>query len=193
MSKGAAMTGPDRFIRLPTEVLEALLRQRLSGAQWRILFWVIRNTFGWNRPSAPFTWYRIAKDLGMSRPALYRAGQELLARGVLVLREGQLAIEIESVAKRQLTIPGLDVAGQQRTGCLAATHALPGGNEKRCSRATVFRRAKDIKDNIKTYKDRHSQRRRAQHPLGRGEDTERQHLAGAAKPIPGKYDRLSKN
>jgi phage replication O-like protein O len=187
------MTGPNRFIRLPTETLEALMRQRLSGAQWRLIFWVIRHTYGWNRPSAPFTWYRIAKELGMSRPALFRAGQNLLARGVLVLREGQLAIEIESVANRQLSIPGLDVAAQQRSGCLAATGALPGGNEKRCSRATVFRRAKDIKDNLKTYKDRRSHRARAQHPLGHGEDTERQHLAGAAKPIPGKYDGLSKN
>jgi phage replication O-like protein O len=187
------MTGPDRFIRLPTDVLEALLCQRLSGAQWRIIFWVIRHTYGWNKPSAPFTWYRIAKELGMSRPALYRAGQALLARGVLVLREGQVAIELESVANRQLPIPGLDVAGQQRTGCWAATHALPGGNEKRCSRATVFRRAKDIKDNIKTYKDRHNHRGRAGHPLARGEHTERQHLAGAAKPIPGKYDGFSKN
>ena len=78
------MTGPDRFIRLPTDVLEALLRKRLSGAQWRIIFWVIRHTYGWNRPSTPFTWYRIAKELGMSRPALYRAGQALLAKGILV-------------------------------------------------------------------------------------------------------------
>ena len=129
----------------------------------------------------------------MSRPALYRAGQNLLAIGVLVLREGQLAIEIESVANPQLPIPGLDVAMKQRVGCSAATDALPSGNGKRCSPATLFRRAKDIKDNIKTNKDRHSHRPRAKHPLGRGENTEPKHLAGAAQPIPGKYDGLSKN
>jgi phage replication O-like protein O len=185
------MTGLDRFIRLPTEVLEALLRQRLSGAQWRILFWVVRNTYGWNRSSAPFTWYQIARELGMSRPALYRAGQALLARGVLVLREGQLAIE--NVANQQLPIPRLDVATEEHLGCRAATGALPGDNEMRCSTATVFRRAKDIKDNIKTYKDRLRHRQRAQHSLGRGEDTEQKHLAGSAKPIPGKYDGLSEN
>ena len=125
------MTGPDRFIRVPTEVLEALLCQRLSGAQWRIIFWVIRHTYGWNRPSAPFTWYRIAKELGMSRPALYRAGQALLARGVLVLREGELAIEIESVANRQLpipdwTLPGSNalVAWRQHMRCQEATKSV---------------------------------------------------------------------
>ena len=187
------MTGPDRFIRLPTEVLEALLLKRLSGAQWRIIFWVIRQTYGWNRSSARFTWYRIAKDVGVSRPALYRAGQSLLAKGVLVLREGQLAIEIDSVADQQLPIPGLDVAAQHHFGCLTATTALPGGSGKRCSPATVFRRAKDSKDNLKTYKDRHSHRRRGEHPLGRGESSERQPLVGAADPIPGKYDGLSKN
>src|ERR1700737_4819682 len=101
------MTGRDRFIRLPTEVLETLLRKRLTGAQWRILFWVIRHTYGWNKPGAPFTWYRIARELGMSRAALYRAGQNLLAREVLVVREGQLALHIEPVASRQPSIPGL--------------------------------------------------------------------------------------
>jgi phage replication O-like protein O len=188
------MTGADRFIRLPTEVLEALLPKRLSGAQWRIVFWVIRHTYGWNRSSAPFTWYRIAQELGISRPALYRAGQNLLARGVLVLREGRLAIEIQSVVNRQLLIPGLDVAVEQPFPLPEGNALVAAKQPKRCREATVFRRAKDSsKDRLKTYKDKHGHAGRG--PLGRGgqENTERQQLAGAAKPIPGKYDSLSKN
>ena len=187
------MTGSDRFIRLPTEVLEALLHMRLSGTQWHIIFWVIRNSYGWNRPSAPFTWYRIAKEVGISRPALYRSGQNLLARGVLVLREGQLAIEIESIANQQLPIPGLDVAAEQRFQLPEDNAPVAAKQPKRGRQAIVFRPDKDSKDNLKTYKDRHRHRRRAQHPLGRGEDTEQRSLAGAAKPIPGKYDGLSQN
>jgi phage replication O-like protein O len=187
------MTGPDRFIRLPTEVLEEILSKRLSGSQWRIIFWVIRHTYGWNRPSAPFTWYRIAKDVGMSRPALYRSGQNLLTRGVLVVREGQLAIEIESVANRQLPIPGLDVAREQRFSLPESNAPVAAKQPERCRQATVFRRAKDSsKDTLKTYKDMHSHKAAAPHG-GDRDNTERRHLAGAAKPLPGKYDSLSQN
>ena len=35
---------PDRFVRLSTELLEAVLSFRLTGVQLRIILWVIRNT-----------------------------------------------------------------------------------------------------------------------------------------------------
>ena len=111
----------DRFVRLPTEVLEALLHEHLNGGQWRIIFWVIRKTYGWNRSGAPFTWYKIAKDVGMSRPAIYRAGRALLANGVLVAQQGQLAIRCESVASEQRPTQALNVAGE-------ASLSLLGGN-----------------------------------------------------------------
>ena len=84
----------DRFVRVPTQLLEALLRARLSGGQWRVLLWVMRNTYGWNRQFTPFTWYRIARDLSLSRPAAYRGGQDLLKARILVVRENQLAVEV---------------------------------------------------------------------------------------------------
>lgn len=187
------MAAPDRFIRLPTKVFEEILSKRLSGAQWRIIFWVIRHTYGWNRPSAPFTWYRIAKDVGMSRPALYRSGQNLLARGILVVREGQLAIEIESVANRQLPIPGLDVASEPRFPSPESNAPVAAKQPERCRQATVFRRAKDSsKDRLKTYKDMRSHRTAVPH-RGDRDHTERRHLAGEAKPVPRKYDSVSEN
>jgi phage replication O-like protein O len=187
------MTGSDRFVRVPTELFQALLRKRLSGGHYRLLLWVIRNTYGWNRSYAPFTWYRIAQDLGMSRPALYRAGQALVADGILVVYEGQLAIQIGSGGSGQLPVPGIDVAYGQRFPLPASNANVAAKQPKRCHEATVFRRAKDSsKDRLKTYKDR--QRHRAVAPnRGDGDNTERQRLAGAAKPIPAKYDSLSQN
>jgi|GEM_PF-6640086 len=86
----------DRFIRVPTTLLKALLRTRLTGVQWRLLFWIMRRTYGWNRGATPFTWYRIAIDTGITRPAIFRAGVALLKARILVLRKKQLAIETDS-------------------------------------------------------------------------------------------------
>jgi phage replication O-like protein O len=198
-------TADKGFLRISNRLFDALLCARLCGAQWRVLLWVIRYTCGWNRVATSFTWYGIAKDLGLDRAAVYRAGQALVHTGVLVQEEGRLGIEMDSenwaadvrcaTARhaRQLTWPEIDVAGEHR-------QTLPGGNagvvtrhRKRCQDTTVFRRPKDSsKDNLKTNKDRggadgacHLRRttNSAQPPL----------LTGAAGPIPGKYDRLSQN
>src|ERR1700685_3720438 len=73
-----ARTQFQSFVRLSNDLLEALLRARLNGTQWRILRGVIRQTYGWNRRSTPFTWYKLAKQLCLDRAAVYRAGQALL-------------------------------------------------------------------------------------------------------------------
>jgi phage replication O-like protein O len=194
----------DRFVRFPNELLEALLQTGLSGAQWRIILWVVRNTYGWNRESAPFTWYRVARELDTSRPGLYRAGQGLLAAGVLVTQEGRIAVQPDSrcwnhdllspksVAGRQLRIPGVDVAVRQRLPLPVNNANVAGGQRKRCLEATLLRRAKDSKDRLKTYikTDKVDHARQPTNPAGR---YEQRALAGAARPVPGKYERLSQN
>jgi phage replication O-like protein O len=194
----------DRFVRVPTELLDALLKTGLSGAQWRIILWVVRNTYGWNRKSTPFTWYRVAQELDASRPGLYRAGQGLLAAGVLLAQEGQITVQPDSrcwnhdllsptsVAWRQLRIPGMDVAARQRLPLPGDNANVAGGQRKRCLEATLFRRTKDSKDRLKTYiktgrTDHHRQQPHS--PVRREQGA----LAGAAQPVPGKYDRLSQN
>jgi phage replication O-like protein O len=193
--EGDSMAGPDRFVRVPTDVLEAVLKEHLSGGQYRVLFWVIRQTYGWNRPYAPFSWYRMAQELGITRPALYRAGQALVASGILVLHEGQVGVRVRTGEGRQLLIPGLDVAKKQRSALPDGNASVAGEQLKRCQQATVFRRAKDSsKDRLKTYKDRHLRKSdAAHHRSGTTDNTERRHLAGAARPIPEKYDGLSQN
>ena len=197
--------GRNRFLRISNALVEALFRARLSGAQWRVLLWVIRQTHGWNRRSTLFTWYRVAKDVAMDRATAYRSGQALLRAGVLILADAQLGIQedsenwgggvlsLQAVDARQLWMPGMDVVRAQRKP-LSGSNASVGKEQRlRCQETTLFRRAKDSsKDKSKTYKDR---RRDAdpRHHTARIEDTERQHLADATKPLRGKYDRLSQN
>jgi phage replication O-like protein O len=191
----------DRFIRLPTELLEALLRVPLAGTQWCILFWVIRETLGWNRKTVPFSWYRIAKDLAMDRSGVVRAGSRLLRFGILHSDAGQIGIRQDPkrwndsrlAPQGEKAMTGVYDDGSQRkamTGSIASDDASP---RKRCQESSLFRRAKDSsKERLKTYKDRRTSadaRRHAPYIKNSG----RRHLAGAARPMPGKYDSLSQN
>ena len=159
----ASSPQPNRFVRLSTDLLESLLRARLTGAQWRVLLWVIRYTDGWNRDWTSFTWYRMAKELGLNRAVTYRAGQALLKANILVSEEGRLAVQragdlwdAEVVsdradAPRQLWIPEISVAQEQRPALPGNNASVAGRQRKRCQETTVFRRAKDSsKDRLKT-------------------------------------------
>ena len=85
---------PDRFARFPVALLEALIQARLSAIQARVIYWVIRHTFGWHKQWAPYTWYRISEDMGAARSAVYRAGRRLIQAGVLAEHQGQLAVQM---------------------------------------------------------------------------------------------------
>jgi phage replication O-like protein O len=204
MGESVLIPETKRFVRVPTELLEPLLLLPLRGTQWRVLFWVIRQSYGWNRQSTSFTWYRIAKELELNRAGVYRAGQALLAARLLVCDGGQLAVQtdprlwntdifsVSRAARRQLWIPGLPVAWEQRPALPVDNDSVAGQQLNRCLKATLFRRAKDSKDIIKTYKKTAANGGVAGRPrFQNGADSE--HPAGAAQPISGKYDGLSED
>jgi len=181
-------------------LVEALMRARLSGAQLRVLLWVIRHTRGWNRRSTAFTWYQVANDVALDRATAYRAGQVLIQAGVLMIVDGQLEVQEASldwsngvlnprpVEASQLWMPGMDVVAMQRQPLSGRNGTVVKAQRLRCQETTLFRRAKDSsKDNIKTYKNRQRHSRRS--PDWRPGEV----APGAAEPVPGKYDRLSQN
>src|SRR5262245_62063395 len=85
-----------RFVRLPTELVDAFLRVQLTRTQLRILLWVIRYTYGWNRCVAPFSWYHIAACLEMDRGGIVRAGHALVQARILNVREHRIGIQQNS-------------------------------------------------------------------------------------------------
>ena len=193
-----ATLASDRFVRVPSELLDALLNIPLSGSQWRILLWVIRHTYGWNRITAPFSWYRIASDLAMDRGGVVRSGNRLLRAGILFGQDGRLGIqkdrklwEFGERRRRdnpaQLSMLNISADRSHRKPMTRSIASDDGRHRNRCQESSVFRRAIDSsKDRLKTNKDMHP----------RKPDDSRQCIydsAGAARPIPGKYDRISQN
>ena len=181
----------DRFLRIPTALLDALLTLNLTGVQWRIVLWTLRNTFGWNRESTLFTWYRISKELGLDRGGVVRAGNRLQKASVLAVHDHRLGIEPNSNLWRRCRAPepikGDDASPRAMTPIIA-----DGVHRNRGRQSSVFRRAKDSsKERTTTYKNNgpgeteDCRRRDLRIPF------EKRQLAGAARPIPGKYDGIS--
>ena len=196
----------DGFVRISNTLLEALLKLDLTGTQWSILLWTLRNTIGWNRDMTRFSWYRIAKELSMDRGGVSRAGKRLLEVKVLLIQTGQLGIQADHRVwdrrifrcacddSRQLWMTGVSDDQRHRKPMTGNIASDDWRHRNRCQESSLFRRAKDSsKDRLKTYKDSYRQSRGLVKRKGATRNIPRRHLGGAATPIPGKYDGLSEN
>src|SRR6266566_5325270 len=85
----------DTCLSLSNKLLDGLLAYRLTSTQLRVILWVLRNSAGWNREAASFSWYQIARELGLDRAGVFRAGTRLLAAKILWLRDGVLGIQYD--------------------------------------------------------------------------------------------------
>lgn len=174
------------FIRVPTPLFETLLRLSLSGTQWRILLWTIRKTLGWNRATTRFSWYRIAKELSMDRSGVVRAGNHLVNEQVLIIENGRLGIRLEVFGWDEWCLGKSEDLGPRVT-----TIRDDGWHRNRGRQASLSRRAKDSSKDFESL-NKHINNVvdvRSEDNLQRISATARnQHPAGAALPIPTKYD-----
>lgn len=169
-----------RFVRIPNLLIERLLKTRLTSVQWRILLWTIRHTHGWNRRTTPFSWYRIAKDLSLDRGGVVRAGKRLLLSGVLAVEDGRLGVK---TAIDQRPVPQNYAQSDDSDPPMTAVIA-DARQRKRGRPSSVFRRAKDRCKDIKDIRIPFA-------TLQRPTAQTLYHSAGAAKPVPGKYDSIA--
>jgi phage replication O-like protein O len=176
----------DRFVKFPTRLLETLLRRDLSGIQCRIVLWTLRQTAGWNRPSTPFSWYRIAKAIGADRAGVLRAGKLLVKISVLVIEDNELAINgsgRQTLSTREKTMDADGTHPQAEAGFGDQRH------RDRRPESSLLRAAKDrYRDIFRTERKIHKKKDKRVAPQ---EGTH--HPAGAARPVEGKYDHVSQH
>ncbi len=193
---GGTMHSTKGFLRISNTLVEALLRAHLTGAQFRIIWWVIRQTYGWNRYTTVFTWYRIAKETALDRATAYRAGKSLLRNAVLLLDAGRLGLNanvsswdncvFSFAGGQQLVVPEFRVAGGQQRAMSEDNTAVVTRQRNRCLEPSLLRQRKDSsKDRIKTFKTSNAETHlRARRVVSAA-------FPGAAGAVPGKYDSLS--
>jgi len=104
----------DGCVSLSNELLDGLLAYRLTSVQLRTILWVLRNAAGCRREAARFSWYQIARELGLDRAGVFRAGTRLIAAKILWLRDGDLGIQYDPALWRTDMLTGIDDEDQRQ-------------------------------------------------------------------------------
>ena len=73
----------DKFVKIPTELFEALMRASLTKTQMMVFLYVIRKTYGWNKYIDVISISQAAKELGKDRRWIQRAFRDLEAMGMI--------------------------------------------------------------------------------------------------------------
>ena len=73
----------DDYTRFPNKIIEAMLEQKFTALQMRIIIYIIRKTNGWNKPFDYLAVARIARDVHATRPRVSGAVNDLVKMGVL--------------------------------------------------------------------------------------------------------------
>ena len=193
------MPASDYFVRLPTKLFDALLLAPLSGTQWRILFWVVRQTYGWHRSTTPYSWYRIAKELSIDRGGAVRAGHRLLRSRILRLEGREIGVQEEhpqwklarfdccDAQSGSVAMSGIHEDIQHPKAMTSGIKTDDAQQPKRCPASAVFRRAKESSKERKKYKEIRARGIAASSQRSQNGALSEQHPAGAAAPVPGKY------
>lgn len=71
------------YTAIANEIMEALAKIRLPGAEYSITLAVLRLTYGWQKCEAEISYSRLAQMTGMSRRSCIRAFKDLQARRIL--------------------------------------------------------------------------------------------------------------
>ena len=75
----------ESFIKIPTDIMEALYSANLTKNQLRILLYIIRKTIGWRKKWDSVSIAQAAKELGARKQSLLAAVSELEARGIVAV------------------------------------------------------------------------------------------------------------
>ena len=74
----------DSFTKLFNPILEAICKTELTGREIRIVLFVIRATYGWNKKKFPLSKSYIAEGTGISTRNVSRIVRRLIEKNVLI-------------------------------------------------------------------------------------------------------------
>lgn len=81
----------DGHTKIANELLDAIICHDFSKRQLKILLYVMRKTYGWNKPEDDISRSQMVKDTGLSNPNITTTIQELQALNVLIVSSGKHA------------------------------------------------------------------------------------------------------
>lgn len=75
------------YIPLSNELAEAFARLQLSGSQWRLLWVIIRKTYGWKKKKDRISITQFQQQTGLKRRHISRALSELINRKIVTKKD----------------------------------------------------------------------------------------------------------
>ena len=75
------------YIRIATEIWEALAKYRLPGEQMQCLFVIIRKTYGWGKKEDGIALSQFEAATGIKKPNIHRALKALKDKNIIVIKK----------------------------------------------------------------------------------------------------------
>ena len=153
------------FTRIPNELLESLCALGVSGNEMRIMLWIIRKTYGFNRTSAELPLSEIAKAVGMRTNHVSESLKKLEEMGLINRRNSQgsqpqvISVEADTGSQKQefpktVTVP-------EKGNTEVPENGNPDVPENRNANVP-----ENVNDTYKEIKERYKEMRRKTVPRG---------------------------
>ena len=143
------------YVRIANELLEAICQLDVSGSEMRILLYIIRRTYGFNKDYAEIPLSEISAAVGMRREHIQKMLKRLSAKNIIDLRTNsgtrpQTISIVKNYEKWAVELCASCLL--QKTATVAPTVVQNGNSSVVQNGNSTY---KDNKDNIKdNFKDR---------------------------------------
>lgn len=78
-------------VRIPTPIFDAFIQLHLTGREWSILHFIIRKTYGFNKPRDRISANQFAHATGISRRHVIEAVQSLIERQIITTDSAEIS------------------------------------------------------------------------------------------------------
>lgn len=75
------------FLRVAFELAEALAYAHLTPNEWKIIWVIMRKTYGWDKPSDRISLRTFSEATGINRRSAFRAIKSLIKKGVVKIAD----------------------------------------------------------------------------------------------------------
>lgn len=79
------------YVRLATEIYDALARYRIPGEARQVLDFIIRKTYGWNKKEDVIALSQFEIGTGLKRPTVCRAINQLIHLNLIIKKDNSLS------------------------------------------------------------------------------------------------------
>jgi len=77
------------YIKIATEIMEALTKYRIPGEQMQCLLFIIRKTYGWNKKEDSIALIQFVDATGINMPNVCRALKGLIDKNIIIKKDNR--------------------------------------------------------------------------------------------------------